>query len=484
MNLTLNTKEILEQMKIITQKLFKKVLRGRRHLPLAVAVYDGKSWSMTVLTFYNGKWQADTPVECDSRNGRQIPRSLLDAAAKAGVSRLRLLLSDDPRIFSIEAHHELFPEELQSALCFEARGEIGPDAEDMRFSSTPASRYEMGAGNQELLTAGFKLESLKRFAADARRAGLDFESAGALESFILKWHSKRSPETRLLFVREHTSFYVVPSFDAQPFMVTTLPLGLDALHNPVAKERAQRARERLSAHKTLPLSVIIAGHEPRKDHSEIKLFLGETKNIKITALPDLIREITVYAASTRENGEDSSCGLACLPPKPRDPHQHGTVIFFIILFMTLGWIGLQRHTYIREIKRSQRQLESWEKLQAARKTSKTSSERLRSQLDAQRVRLRLLSDHNPLPKGLLTILGAVSRHMPEYSRLESIRQIEGGFEIIGVTRWQEGLSQLDSGLRQAAASQGLQREFKGLETMQDSGLQRFRFVVRPREGSR
>jgi len=469
----------MEKIKNILQKFQKRILKRRERLPLAVAVYDTTAWSMIVLSFSGGQWHAGAPIISDSRNARQIPRDLLEAALQQGVSRLRVLLSDDPRIFSIEAHHELFPEELQSALRFEAKGELGPDAEDMRFAAAPALRYEMGAGNHDLLSAGFKLENLERFAADARRGGLDFESVGALESALLAWHSSRAPEARLLFVREHTSFYVVPSFDIQPFMVTTLPLGLDAARDPVARERAKRANERLTAHKGLSLRVVMAGDDVKKHGAEIEPLLGGTDDVKITALKDVLSEITTYAAS----GQDFSCGMVGLPPRPRDPHRHGTVIFFLVLLMTMGWIGLQRQSYIQEIKRIEKQLDDWEKLQTERRSVKNSYEQLRNQSDVQRAGLRLLSSHKPLPRGLLTILNAVARHMPEYSRLESIRQIEGGLEIVGVTRWQEGLAQLDDGLRQAAMEEGLQREFEGLETMPDSGLQRFRFVVRSREES-
>ncbi len=459
----------------------KGLFRRRWRRPLAVAVHDGTAWTMTILSLSGGQWRAGAPVECDSRNGRQIPRVLLDAAAQSGVRRLRLLLSGDPRIFSIEAHHELFPEELQSALRFEAKGELGADAEDMRFAAALVSQYDMGAGRQDVLTAGFAIESLEQFAANAQRAGLDFESAGALESAILKWHSSRSPEKRLLFVREKTSFYVVPADNAQPFWVTTLPLGLDALHDPVARERAKRAHERLAAHKTLPLCVVIAGNGKKEKCLEIEPLLGGARDIDIISLKDMLSEVVSCAAYVRESGLDSPCGLIGLPPAPRDPHRHGTVIFFFILLMTLGWIVFQRQAYIQKINRAQQSLERWEDLQTQRQTAKTSAGNLRDQLDRQRAGLRLLSKHQPLPRGILTILDAVARHMPEYSRLESIRQIEDGLEITGITRWQEGLSQLDEGLRKAAAAEGLRREFGGLETMEDSGVQRFRFIVRAPE---
>lgn len=471
-------KQSLKKTKGFRQSFFKRLVKRYRHSPLAVALYDGRGWFMVVLTYSGGKWHARAPWESDSSNGRQIARALLDAAADAGAYRLRFLLSADPRVLTIEAYDELFAEELHSALLYEAKGELGADAEGMRFAAAKASSYDMGAGHYDLLASGFEIERIERFIYDAQRSGLEFEAVGSLESALLCWHSARVPERRLLFVRRHTSFYVVPAGDNQAFLTAILPLGLDTIHGHAVKERAERVKTRLAAHKEVPLTVIVAGHETAGCRAEIEPLLGGAKDIDVRFLAGLISEAALLAAQGEKGGADSGCGLIGMPPPPRDPNRHGTVIFFLVVLTALAWVGLQRHSYLGQIREAHGRLEKWEKLESARASAGNNSQRLLDKVNRERAWLRLFSGNQPLPEGILPILEAVAKYMPEYSRLESIRQIEGGLEIVGVTRWQEGLSRLDEGLRQAAASKGMRREFGGLKMMEKHGMQRFSFVIR------
>jgi hypothetical protein len=50
-----------------------------------------------------------------------------------------------------------------------------------------------------------------------------------------------------------------------------------------------------------------------------------------------------------------------------------------------------------------------------------------------------------------------------------------------VTRWQDGLTQLDAALREMGEREGMRREFGGLETIEGQYAQRFRFTIHPGE---
>lgn len=454
--------------------------RGRR-APLAVAVRDGGGWKLAVLRRAGGRWQVHAQAEHEAGNERQVPRVLLEAAVAAGARRLRLLLDGDPRLVSIEAHHELSPAELQAALLYEARGELGADAGGMRFAAAAIGQYELGAGDHDLLTAWFETERLCRFAEDARRAGLRFEAAGSLAAAVFHRHAARCPQRRLLLVREQTSFYVVPAGEAQPFLAVTLPLGLEALNDAVAGERAERARERLAAHRALPLSVIIAGAGTADRRAELAPLLGGAADVEMAALAEVMPEIVALAAGGHAGGPASPCGLIGLPPPARDPHRHGTVLMCLVLLLTLGWVALQRQSFLEELEDARARLAAWEALETERTAAVDEAERLRLRLDEARARRRFFSEHQPLPGGVLALLDAAAGHMPEYSRLESVRQVEGGLEITGVTRWQEGLSHLEEGLRQAAMMENMRRESGGIEMIEETGLQRFRFILRAGE---
>jgi hypothetical protein len=177
---------------------------------------------------------------------------------------------------------------------------------------------------------------------------------------------------------------------------------------------------------------------------------------------------------------EDACPWIGLPPRPRDPHRHGTVLLFLILGFSLIWAVAQRQNLHQDLCRAEARLAAWETLQSARKAAEGKTKSLRDRQAAMRMKQEMLAGQGCLPQGLLPLLGTLAEHMPAYSSLVSVEQREGGgFEIVGLTRWQDGLTQLDAALREMGHREGLRREFGGLETIEGQYAQRFRYMVVP-----
>lgn len=448
---------------------------------MVVAVHDGQAWRAYAMQGARGEWHCTASAEETARNARQLPKGLLDFIARSGARRLRFLLSGDVHVLTSAFPDDASDEELHTALAYEAQGEAGLEAGNHRLAAVQADKLGTGGDRNTLLAAGFETEQLERLAADAESEGVRFEGAGALELALLAAHAQRSPDRRLLLVRERTSFYAVPAGDAQAFAVATIPLGRDVAADPAARERAERARERLNMQAALPLTVVLAGTDERL-RTQIAPCLGVCRDIAYVEWKELENEAIRIGAGSRIGGMDGPCPWIGLPPLPRDPHRHGTVILAAIVASTLAWIGLRWQELNGDLRAAQANRSAWESLEQARKEAVAASQSLKKRQDDLLARKAMLESPQPLPPGLLPLLKTMAEQMPPYSSLESIRQRPGGgFEISGLTRWQDGLPQLDKALRDLGRREGLRREIGNLEAIPGQNAQRFRYDFIPGE---
>jgi hypothetical protein len=444
---------------------------------LVVAVHDGLTWRAYALRRGPGEWTCVDRAEEASRAGRGLPKTIIEFVVSSRARRLRVLLSGDVHALSAELPEDASDEELHAALAYEAQGEIGLEAAGHRLAAARATLYDMGGERKGLLAAAFEIERLERLAAEADREGVVFDGAGSLELAILSAHAHRAPNRRLLLVRERTSFYAVPANDPQPFLTAMLPLGLDAGSDPTAKERADRARERLSVHNAVPLTVALPGQVERLRGS-VAPYLDAGADVEYVPLPELEEAALRTEAGGRTGGVTEACPWIGLPPRPRDPHRHGTVILFVILALTLGWAELRKQGLERDLCDARANLAAWEKLEEARKQAADESKTLRDRQGATMAQRAILDERRCLPRGLLPLLGALAENMPPYSALVSVEQrAADGFEVAGLTRWQDGLTRLDAALREMGEREGMRREFGGLETIEGQYAQRFRFTI-------
>jgi hypothetical protein len=256
-----------------------------------------------------------------------------------------------------------------------------------------------------------------------------------------------------------------------------LSIGFDAANDPTTKERAERAQERLSVHDALPLTVVLPGDVDQLREC-VSPYLGACADVEYVALPELEEVALCTATGGRTGGVSEACPWIGLPPPPRDPHRHGTVILFAILVISLAWVGLRKQGLDRDLREARDNLAAWEALEAARKKAADESKAMRDRQSAIMQKQSLLDGQRSLPRGLLPLLGTLAEHMPAYASLLSIEQRkEGGFDIVGLTRWQDGLAQLDAALREMGQREGLNREFGGLESIEGQYAQRFRYSV-------
>jgi hypothetical protein len=451
----------------------KRFRRGKR---MAIALHDGESWRAYALQFGQGEWTCAARAEEASRNPRQLPKRLMDFLGQSGARRLRVLLPGEVLALTTALPEDATDEELHTALAYEAQGETGIEAAGHRLAAVRADLHGMGGDRKTILAAGIELEHLERLAADAESEGLALEGAGALDLALLAAHAQRNPNRRLLVVRERISLHVSPASVGQPFAVATLPLGRGVANDSAARERAERARDRLSALAEVPMTLVLANGS-EKEREQLACYLGKCGDVEVAEGLELEELAVRIGAGSRPGGVDSPCPWVGLPPEPRDPHRHGSALLGVVVAAAVAWSGMRWHRLGVDMRQARETRAAWERLEQVRLQARATVEGLRDRQGAMQAKKALLEQTSPLPSGLLALLETLAERMPTYSCLESIRQIEGGFEILGVTRWQDGLPQLDAALREMGRREGFRREFGGLEAVEGESAQRFRFEV-------
>jgi hypothetical protein len=99
--------------------------------------------------------------------------------------------------------------------------------------------------------------------------------------------------------------------------------------------------------------------------------------------------------------------------------------------------------------------------------------------------VKLLAVKSTLPQGLLPLLAALDRAMPEFTRVTLIEQDPaGGFLVRGNTALQARLNELQKGLLADLGKLGHPVEQRNLTPVENSTEYEFLYRIGPKEGSK
>ncbi|GEM_PF-4827196 len=424
-------------------------LTSKRRSRVAVFLHDGETWHGHVFAFGKPRWQSVARMTTPGQNPRNLPPSLLDFAEKHGARRLRLAVPAGVYALRTELPPDAEPEELQTAMAFELSGETGVDVETMRVAAARAETFRMGATPDALLVASFEHSALEQYAKAAQAAGLDFDGVGSLELALLGVHSERRPEARLLFLRRDAGFYVVPATEHGPMSAGAVAMGVRKDDRDLDPERRDRTRRRFNLHQTLPISVWCVPMPEEGRAEELRALVGEGAEVEFRDLESEVEQVARQLAETPEPGIPAGGGAIVGTRAPeKDPHRAGTWLFFLVLLTTILGLGLYGYVLRDRLGLLKEKTKAWETIKQERKTFQGKFDALKAERSRCEEAVELLSVKSPLPAGLLPLLDALDRAMPEFTRVTSIRQDDaGGFEVRGHTGVQDRLNELVEALK-------------------------------------
>ncbi len=452
----------------------------RQNSPLVIAVYNGICWRAMAFRFEGGHSHAAKPVEVASANGRQLPKQIIEYALAEDAVRIRVMATGDIHLLGMELPEDAADEEIHTAVAYEAADEIGNDAQMLRLAVVRADYYRMGADADAVLTSGFELKILDKFNHDCEKNGLDFEGIGSLEMAVLARHAREDENKRLLFLRKDNAFYVTPAADINPFMVSILPIGFNLEKDIAARERAERGLQRIEPHNNIPLRIVSCCPMPSAKRLWLEKSLANKTDFEIVDFGMVETDILNHAAWANVGGVESGCAFVSTPPEARSQYRVGTIIALAIFLVAVAWCGFKWHIFKRDYKSAEDKMQAWATLESEREKKSEMLISLLSKRQKLNEKKDLLKNHKALPKGLLKTLKVLSESMPKYSFVTEISHSgEESLLISGMTRWQEGLSLLDSALKSALRKDGMDREFEGLEAIAGARAQKFKFIVKP-----
>lgn len=448
--------------------------------PTAVVIHDGVLWRAAVLSRSGGRWTVRSSHQVAGRSSARLPAELLEFAGANGARSLRVLLPTDLRTIRFQRLPDAEPEEMQTALGYEAAQELGGDGAVPRLAATGADVYDMGGEADELLAAALDEAVLQRFARDCADHALDFAGAGPLELAALAWMGAAGgKDTRLLLLRENAAFYAAPTLGDAAFTAAVLPLGIRPdLDTQRDAERLERAGRRLRTHDPLPVAALTSDRLTKTEEERLASLLGSEVPVEWHWLGDALPVLAALACHTETGSFEMPCPLVGPSPPPRDPHRAGTWLFFLILLgmslhLVRSWHGMEQDMAELEERKTR-----WETLNAARQSAADRVDSLRRQQEAERAKLAALNETLVLPRGFLPLLDSLAEAMPPYTRLVALNSLpDGSFELSGRTAWQEGLTSLAQALSRAMQPHGLVVEPGGI-ALDEGGSRELAFSYR------
>lgn len=382
-------------------------------------------------------------------NPRVLPEPLLDFADKHGARRVRLVLPQNIHTLNIEVPRDAEPEELQTALAFELGGETGTQVEAIRVAAARAETFRMGAAPNMLLGAAFDEAVLNQYAASCRAAGLTFDGAGALELAALAVHAERHPKSRLLLLRHDTTFYAVPATEASPMTAGAVAFAAgEEAYAELDDERYERIIRRFNLHLTLPMCICCLPMPSESHKQQLRELAGGRAEVEFRDWAAEFEDLARQVAETAEVGYPAGGGAVVgTRPPDKDPHRAGTWMFFLLLLITVGGLGLYWYLLRTDLMLLNVKAEAWETIQQKRQGLQQQHDGLRAERSRCEQTVLLLQNKSPLPRGLLPLLDALDRAIPEFTRVTSIEQDgQGGFLVRGHTAVQSRLSELEKTL--------------------------------------
>lgn len=402
-------------------------------------MHDGQKWRVAVMSREKRHWACiDTSEQAGQAQYSRLPEELLEFAANHKASHARVLLASDVQELELQLPLDAEPEELQTAVRFEAGEALSLDSPNLRFAAARASNFAMGARENGIMLSGFDNALLERYRGFCEEYGMRFAGAGSLEVAALGWavsRKNRLSTPRLLILKEKDAFYAAPAEGDLPFSVTAMPVGhLAGNAGATEQERMERAARRLGAHGDLPVTVISCRRLDEGEQSKWADMMNEAP-VEWHWMGDAAGKIAALACTSRIGEFDELCPIVGCRPAPRDPYRAGTWMFFSILLFTLlyvgsSWFGLER----RRVQLEDR-LQRWEALEQARESAAADVNALTERLDSKQDMLRLLRESEVLSETFMLLLDTIASDVPPHIRIESVRAVENDqFEVKGVSR--------------------------------------------------
>lgn len=422
---------------------------SKRRSRMAVFLHDGSTWHGYVFAPGRPRWRSVARLTTPGQNPRNLPPSLLDFAEKHGARRVRLGLPQNVQTLRAELPSDAEPEELQTAMVFELASETGGEVESIRVAAARAESFGMGASPDCVMAASFEQSALDQYAKACHAAGLRFDGIGALELAVLGAHAEESPDARLLLLRRDAGFYAVPATEHSPMTAGAVALGVHEDERELDAERRERTQRRFALHRALSLSVWCVPMPDEARGEQLRALVGEGADVRLRSFEAAVETVARQFAETAEVGVPAGGGAVVGPRAPeKDPHRAGTWLFFMVLLATIGGLGLYGYTLRTRLTLLEEKTQAWEAITQQRETLEGKLSGLKAERARCEETVELLATKSPLPPGLLALLDALDRAMPEFTRVTSIVQdAKGGFEIQGHTAVQDSLNQLVEGLK-------------------------------------
>jgi hypothetical protein len=455
----------------------------QRRKPLAICQHNGDQWCAFVYRRSRGQWSAQSSRVFPSPNAKQLPDAMLAWSRAEGARRVRIVIHGEVHSLRLTLPSDAHPEEVHTAIAYEAASETGVDAHLMRVSAARANHYRMGAGANLFLVVGHDLSVLNQYHGDCVRHRLRFEGVACLELVALSQHARESAGERFLFLRRHEGFLAVPATENTEMFLRGLAFGAAAMENADREsEWMEQSRKSFELLAHTPIHMVTSQTLPPSRIQQLRKVLGEATELHIEALDEFAPRMLTHVAWSLPGGTEQGCALVGMPPKPKDPRRVGSwaaAAVIVLAALCLAWLWKTTADHLDSVRKRHA---NWETLTAARKAAaETYQSRLRQRNEMMQIR-SVIQDARPLCRAWPPLLEALRSSMPPYTRVTTISQAGPEIVVKGRAMWPRGAALLGEAMEHAMRPHGYQVQPGGLTVDDTEGERFFSYHLVPGRG--
>ena len=438
-------------------------LLAKRKSPIAMLVYDGKTWYARIFSWSHKHWKCFEELSALADNRDSIPEKILEFAKRNKAKRVRVIRPAEMHQVEMQLPDDIEPEEIHTAISSQIETDVDLQPGAARFASVRTSQFGLGGHADAIISTSFDINAITEYKAQCSDAGLTFDGIGSVELASLACQARLEPNSRFLIMRENESFYVAPENHNAPFYFQTFAFGVtpdnDLVRDQDRLDRAAKTFRRNNEH----IHIWTTAELSNNRKAQIQEAFTEDVAIEYVHFSEKVTQLATHATWHNNHGKiNSGCALIDAPKKPKPPYRSGTVMMIAIIVLAIAGMFLIYHKNKQNLRYKKNQIKNWNARLSERKQLASELKSLRSTQRNNRKLIRLMNQ-NTVPKEWMAILNSFrlsNKKYPPYTEITYIKQTDfREYEIEGVTRLDDAPNQFASIFKEQIESFGLSYSF-------------------------
>ncbi|MDD2597688.1 MAG: hypothetical protein PHO37_00480 [Kiritimatiellae bacterium] len=402
-----------------------------------ILIHDGSQWRAGIR-MASGRWE----MRKDKLSSfAALPDSMLEWAVNQGALSVRLAIPAELHQFEMDTADFLVlkPNEVYQMLSYELAERGGGEVDNIAPAVVSAVELEIDSDPNHLIGGAIARSLIADFHDTLHQYGMRLEGVSSLQGVLLAYHARTRLDYResILFFGEKESFICCLAQEERHAIYRSIPVGYPK-ESP-SEEYTRRIERRIRSYAGNRMNIIaISGALENCSDSVTPMVERE---VRATPLKQVLPELMALMGGARHHLLEGAVALTNLPPKVKDDKYTGGVICFWSILLTTLILGAMLGVKTAQRGALTKLRADISTLEGRQASAKAAFDLVAGEIETLKTLTTLLSLEPPkVDRHYGTLLAAISKTLPQYSRINAVYQTKERTIISGSTLWAGELS--------------------------------------------